>query len=108
MLAGRLLRLRLFNHVQRVEQARILGSLNAVEAAVRGDGRALDDLRGEDGGLRLLESLHHLLEARNLRIDEIVGEDDGEWLVADELFGLQDSVAETERIGLTCVTDLGE
>src|SRR5258707_14912888 len=51
-------------------------------------------------------NLDHLLEARHIGEDEIVGEDDGEGLVADEVARTPDGMAEAERLLLPRVADL--
>ena len=90
----------LLDHVLDGEQARVLCVGRAVEAAVGRDGGAGDDLGAEDGGAGLLEGLHHLLHAGDVGVDDIVGQNDAEGFVADELLGLQHSVAEAERLSL--------
>ena len=50
----------------------------------------------------------HLLHAGNFGVDDVIGEQDGEGLVADELLGHEDGVSETEGFRLTGVGDLGE
>ena len=76
--------------------------------AVGGDGGAFDDLGAEDGGLGFVEGLDHLLHAGDGGVDDVVGEEDAEGLVADELLGHEDGVAEAEGFGLAGVGDLGE
>jgi len=105
---GRVLEARFFDHVGHVEQARVRGDGRAVEHAVGGDGRAFDDLGADDAALRLLERLDHLLEARHLRVDDVVGQDNGEGLVVDQFLCHQDGVAEAERLGLARVGDAGQ
>ncbi len=90
------------------EQARVFGVGGAVEAAVVLDGGAFDDLGAEDAGLGLVEGFDHLLHAGDGGVDDVVGEEDGEGFVADELFGHEDGVAEAEGFGLAGVGDLGE
>ena len=91
-----------------VEEARVIGVLGAVEDAVGGDGGAFDDLGADDAALRLLEGLDHLLHAGDGGVNDVVGEEDGEGLVVDELFGHEDGVAEAEGFGLSGVGDAGE
>ena len=52
-----------------------------------------------------LEHVDHLLHRRRIRVDHIVGQDDGERLVADQLARDQHRVAEAERLALP---DVGE
>ena len=55
-----------------------------IDDAVAGDlvfGHALD---GEHRAVDLLEHVDHLLQRRRVRVDHVVGEDDGERLVADQ------------------------
>ena len=70
--------------------------------------RAFDDLGAEDAGLGLVEGFDHLLHAGDGGVDDVVGKEDGEGLVADDLFGHEDGVAEAEGFGLARVDDLGE
>lgn len=100
--------LRLLDHVFDLEKAGIAGVGGAIEAAVVLDGGALDDLRAEDGGAGLLEGFYHLLHAGDGGVDDVVREEDGEGLVADELLGHEDGVSEAERFGLADVGDLCE
>ena len=72
------------------------------------DGGALDDLRAEDGGAGLGEGVDHLLHAGDGGVDDVVGEEDGEGLIADEVLGHEDGVAEAEGFGLPDVGDVGE
>ena len=108
VLAGGLFGFGFFDHVLYREQARIFGVGGAVEAAVGGDGRAFDDLGAEDAGLGFVEGFDHLLHAGDGGVDDVVGEQDGEGFVADELFGHEDGVAEAEGLGLAGVGDLRE
>jgi len=62
----------------------------------------------EDAAAGLVEGFDHLLHASDLGVDDIVGQDDAEGLVADEFLGLQHSMTETERFGLTGHRDLRE
>ena len=55
-----------------------------------------------------VEGFDHLLHAGGFGVDDVVGEQDGEGLVADELFGHEDGVAEAEGLGLAGEGDLGE
>jgi hypothetical protein len=98
----------LFDHVGDVEEARVVGVGGAVEDAVGGDGGAFDDFGAEDAALGFVEGFDHLLHARDFGVDDVVGEEDGEGLVADELFGHEDGVAEAEGFGLAGVGDAGE
>src|SRR5260221_1898849 len=54
----------------------------------------------------LLVDIDHLLEAGHVGEEEIVGEDDGEGLIADELARAPDGVAEAERLLLPRIGDL--
>ena len=44
----------------------------------------------------------------NCGVDDVVGKEDGEGFVADDLFGLEDGVAEAEGLCLPGVSDAGE
>ncbi len=55
-----------------------------------------------------VEGFDHLLHAGDVGVDDVVGEEDGEGLVADDLLGHEDGVAEAERLGLAGDGDLGE
>ena len=55
-----------------------------------------------------MEGFDHLLHARDGGVDDVVGEQDCEGLVADELLGHEDGVAEAEGLGLAGEGDLGE
>jgi hypothetical protein len=55
-----------------------------------------------------VESFDHLLHAGDGGVDDVVGQEDGERLVADDLFCLKDGVAEPERFGLAGVGNAGE
>jgi hypothetical protein len=98
----------LFNHVGDVEEAGVVGDGSAVEDAVGGDGGAFDDLGAEDAAVDLVEGFDHLLHAGDGGVDDVVGEEDGEGLVADKLLGHEDGVTEAEGFGLAGVGDAGE
>ena len=98
----------LFYHVLDGEEAWVFGVGGDVEAAVGLDGVAFYDFGAEDAGLGLVEGFDHLLHAGGGGVYDVVGEEDGEGLVADDLFGHEDGVAEAEGFGLADVDDLGE
>ena len=50
-----------------------------------------------------LEDVDHLPQRRRIRVNHIVGQDDRERLVADEVAGHQHGVAEAERLALADV-----
>ncbi len=77
-----------------------------VEHAVGRNHFAFDDLSGQDGALGLVENLDHLLEAGDLGVDDVIGEEDGEGFVADEFAGHEDSMAEAESFFLANVGDV--
>ena len=52
---------------------------------------------GEHGALDLIEDVDHLADGRRRRVDDIVAEDDGEGLVADQVTRDADRVSEPER-----------
>ena len=54
-----------------------------------------------------VEGFDHLLHAGDGGVDDVVGEEDGEGFVADDLFGHEDGVAEAEGFGLAGVGDRG-
>ena len=56
--------------------------------------RALDGLRRQHRTAALVEDIDHLLQAGNFGIDHVVGQDDGEWLVADQFLGAEHSVSQ--------------
>ena len=91
------------------EEARVVGVGGAVEAAVGGDGGAFDDLGAEDADdwVSLKASTICFMQGV-VGVDDVVGEEDAEGLVADELFGHENGVAEAEGLGLADVGDLGE
>ena len=108
VLGGGVFELWLLDHVFDVEETRVFGVDGAVEDAIGGDGRAFDDFGGKDAALGLFEGFDHLLHAGDGGVNDVVGEEDGEGLVADELFGHEDGVAEAARLGLSGVGDAGE
>src|SRR5262245_41818026 len=55
-------------------------------------------LDGDDIAAGVGIDLHHLLEAARLGMDQHIGQKQGEGLVADELAGTPDGVAEPERL----------
>ena len=64
-----------------------------------------DDLGGHDRGLHLLEDVHHLLQAGRSGVDHVVGQDDGEGLIADQVAGHEHGVAQAHGFLLA---DVGE
>ncbi len=78
-----------------------------VQAAIRGNRIAFDDLRPEDGRPGLLIRLDHLPDARRLRIHDVIRQDHGERLVTDDFLRLQHRVPQPQRLGLTCVHHAG-
>ncbi len=55
-----------------------------------------------------VEGFDHLLHAGGGGVDDVVGKEDAEGFVADDLFGHEDGVAEAEGFWLADVDDLGE
>jgi hypothetical protein len=94
-----------FNFEEAITEAAVFNRLY-VEDAVRGNHFAFDDLSGEDGALLLIEDFDHLLEAGNFGVDHVVGQENGEGLVADKLAGHQDGVAEAESFFLADIGDM--
>ena len=62
------------------------GGIDLDDAVVR-DLVVRHALDGEHRASDLLEYLNHLLQRRRRRVDDIIGQDDGEWLVANEICG---------------------
>ena len=60
------------------------------------------------GPLDALEHVDHLLHRRRVGIDHIVGQDDGERLVADQLARDEHGVAEAERLALADVREVDQ
>ena len=58
--------------------------------------------------MRFVEGFDHLLHAGDGGVDYVVGEEDGEGFVADDLFGHEDGVSEAEGFCLAGVGDAGE
>jgi hypothetical protein len=52
-----------------------------------------------------LIQIHHLPENARFAADEVVGEDDGEWVISHHLLGAQHRVPQTQRLGLADVHD---
>ena len=98
---------RLFHHVADFEEAAVesVGGLG-VEDAVGRNHFAFDDLRGDHGALLLVEDIHHLFEAGTGGVDDVVGQQDGEGLVADEFARHEHGVAQAERFFLADVGDV--
>ena len=84
------------------------GSWRAGEHAIGGDAGAFDGLRGEDRTAALVEDIDHLLDAGDFGVDDVVGENDSEGLVAYQFFGAENGVAEAERLVLANVADAGQ
>ena len=59
--------------------------------------------RRNDGSLKFFEQVHHLPQARDLRIDDVVSEHHGKRFVADGIARDEDSVAQTQCFLLTHV-----
>jgi hypothetical protein len=68
--------------------------------AVRRRVLARDVLDRDHAAAVLRVHLHHLLHHRRRRVDEVVGEDHGERLVAHEVARAEHGVAQAERLGL--------
>ena len=62
----------------------------------------------DDRAVRLVVGVDELADARPVADDDVVGQDDRERLVADEVLGHQHGVAEAELLLLADVGDLGE
>ena len=56
--------------------------------------------------MRLVEDLHHLLQAGNVRIDDVVGQQHGERFVAHQFARHQDGVAQSECFLLANIGDV--
>ena len=108
VLAGRVFGFGLFDHVLDQQQPRILGVRCAIQAAIVRDRRTFHNFAAEDRGAGLCIGFNHLLHAGRLCVDDVVGQDDRERFIADELLGLQNGVPEAQRFGLASVGDLGE
>ncbi len=95
----------LLHQVVDFEQAAIVASGDGlgVEHAVGGDGGALDHLRRQHRASGLVVDFDHLLEARHLGVDDVVGKNDGKGLVADKFFGGQHGMAQAQRFFLADV-----
>src|SRR5204862_3075179 len=74
--------------------------------AVAGNVGARDSLHGEEGTIELLKHVDELLDRRRVGVDHIVGENDGERLVAHQLAGNQHGMPQTERLALPHVGEV--
>jgi hypothetical protein len=75
-----------------------VGAGAAADDAVARDLAWLNFLDRDDVAAALLIGLHHLLQDTGGRLEQHVGEEKGERLVADKLAGAPDRMAETERL----------
>ena len=66
----------------------------------------LDPEEREHQRLLPLEDVHHLLDAGHLRPDDVVGQEDGERLLTDEVPGHEHGVAQPQRLLLVDVGDV--
>ena len=105
LLRRRVFELRLLHHAGAVVDARVFGIGRAGQHAVGGDGGAFDGLRSQHGPAALVEDVDHLLQAGDLGVDHIVGQDDGEGFIADQFLGAENGVAQAERLLLAHVAD---
>ena len=80
----------------------------AFEHAVGGNPRTLDHLRGQHGALRLVEDIHHLFETGHLGIDDVVGQEDREGLVAHQFARGEHGVAQAQRLFLAHIGDVDQ
>ena len=53
----------------------------------------------------IVEDVDHLLETGHFGIDHVVGQDDGEGLVADKFLGAENGVSQAERLALAHIAD---
>jgi hypothetical protein len=72
----------------------------ALDDAVAAGFFSRDVLDGDDGAVALLVNLGHLLEHRGGRVDQVVGQDHREGLVAQHGLGAQHGVPQAQRLGL--------
>src|SRR5215210_357538 len=63
---------------------------------------------GDDRTVRLLVGMDELADARPVGRDDVVGQDDGEWLVAYQVLRHEHRVAKAQLLLLPHVRDLGE
>src|SRR5471032_1561388 len=101
---GRLCRRRLLDQAAYGGEAPVIGADIEDAIARRVLARYIHD--GDDIAAGRGIDVDHLLEAGHLAEDEIVGEQDGEGLVADEIAGAPHGVTEAERLLLARVADL--
>ncbi len=106
---GAAVRLRLLDQARdlvqpRVVRSRDLAGYDAVSTGVFG--RHLHD--GHDRAVGLLVGMDQLADAGPLPDDDVVGQDHRERLVAHQLLGHQDSVAQAQLFLLAYVGDLGQ
>ena len=96
------------DQVADLEEATVVlaGNGLGVEHSVSGNGAALDYLRGEHRASGFVVDLDHLLEAGHGRVDDVIGQDDGEGFVADQFRCHEHGVAETEGLFLAHVGDV--
>ena len=71
-----------------------------LDDAVGGDAVPGDALDGHDRALDAIEDVHHLLQPSRLRIQHVVGQKDGEGLVADQVARDENGVAQPQRLAL--------
>ena len=95
----------LFDHVLNFKQPPAKLALHRLdfEDAVSRDARSVDLHGGNHRGLYLFENIHHLLEARDFRVNNVVGQQDGERLVAHQFAGGEHGVSQTESFFLAHV-----
>lgn len=74
--------------------------------AVPADFLVRDFLHAQHGALALLVDMNQLCEPRNRSVDDFVAEDDGERLVADQVLGAEDGMAQPQRFGLADITEV--
>ena len=108
VLRRRVFKLRLLDHAGAVVDARVVRVGRAGEHAVGGDGRSLRLSAWQHGAAALVEDIDHLLQAGHFGVDHVVGQNDGERLVADEFLGAEHGVAQAERFALADIADARE
>ncbi len=91
------------DHVVDFVKPRISRHRLCVEDAVGGNRFAFDNLCGDDRTLLFLEDLDHLFEAGNFAINDVVGEKNGEWFIANQFTRGEYGVAQAKRFFLAYV-----
>src|SRR5207248_1462804 len=99
LIRGRILYLRLFHEILNTTQAAVEFSefsfyCFAINDSILRYRGTINLVSGDDGRLGGVKGLDHLLETWNSGIDHIIGEQDGEGLVADQFARHQHCMAE--------------